>query len=77
MLIFGLFQVVQMQCNMELNEDKTQWHVSIQLLFYMRHWGKICSLYPSLASDWEKVWSQLVCCSTQRTYSCPFIKKEA
>ncbi|NXC75724.1 NRBP2 protein, partial [Anhinga anhinga] len=25
-------KVVQMQCNMELNEDKTQWHVSIQLL---------------------------------------------
>uniref|UniRef100_A0A8D0EVF3 Nuclear receptor binding protein 2 n=1 Tax=Strix occidentalis caurina TaxID=311401 RepID=A0A8D0EVF3_STROC len=42
-------KVVQMQCNMELNEDKTQWHVSIQLLLYMRHWGKTCSLCPSLA----------------------------
>uniref|UniRef100_A0A663LTG8 Nuclear receptor binding protein 2 n=1 Tax=Athene cunicularia TaxID=194338 RepID=A0A663LTG8_ATHCN len=42
-------KVVQMQCNMELNEDKTQWHVSIQLLLYVRHWGKTCSLCPSLA----------------------------
>ncbi|NWV63348.1 NRBP2 protein, partial [Malurus elegans] len=25
-------KVVQMQCNMELNEDKSQWHVSPQIL---------------------------------------------
>lgn len=62
-----------MQCNMELNEDKTQWHVSIQLLFYVRHWRKTHSLYASVACDWEKVWFQMVCCSAQRLTLVPLL----
>jgi len=47
---FGLFQVVQMQCNMELNEDKTQWHVSAQP--HQDAMSSICSLHRGTA------WSQ-------------------
>lgn len=47
---FGLFQVVQMQCNMELNEDKTQWHVSAQP--HQDAMSSICSLQHGTA------WSQ-------------------
>ncbi|KAM6349894.1 nuclear receptor-binding protein 2 isoform 3-T3 [Podargus strigoides] len=28
----GTFEVVQMQCSMELNEDKTQWHLTLLLI---------------------------------------------
>ncbi|XP_046790153.1 nuclear receptor-binding protein 2 isoform X2 [Gallus gallus] len=43
-------KVVQMQCNMELNEDKTQWHVSAQP--HQDAMSSICSLHRGTA------WSQ-------------------
>lgn len=66
-----------MQCNMELNEDKTQWHVSIHLLFHMRLWGKTCcSLHPPLASERGRFGLRQFAAASTR-YSCPFTIKAA
>lgn len=35
-----------MQCNMELNEDKSQWHVSISSAL-LEALGQTCPLFPS------------------------------
>lgn len=63
-----------MQCNMELNEDKTQWHVSISSAL-LEALGQTCPLFPS------GVWrgNGLVSASSLQypELSCPLTIKEA